>query len=88
MRATAPLGSRTHPSGPRSCCSARRPLPRPLHPPSHLHTPRKKIMLPGARTSQSLLVRREERVPARSPRRDPSLAALAAASPSVPLGPA
>lgn len=46
------------PPGLRSCCSARRPLPRPLHPPSHLPTPRKKIMLAGARTSQLLPVRR------------------------------
>ena len=43
-------------------------------------------MLAGARTSQSLPVRREERAPAWFPRRDPYRAALAAASPRVPLG--
>lgn len=68
------------PSSPglRSSCSARRPLPRPLHPPSHLPTPRKKIMLAGACTSQSLPVRCEQRAPAASPCRDPCRAALAA----------
>lgn len=81
-----PPGSRTLPPGLRSCCSACRPLPRPLHPPSHLPTPREKIMLAGARTSQSLPVRREERAPARCPRRDPRRAAPAAAEPRVPLG--
>lgn len=68
-----------------SSCSARRPLPRPLHPPSHLPTPRKKIMLAGACTSQSLPVRREQRAPAESPCRDPCRAALAATSPGEPL---
>ena len=68
------------PSSPglRSSCSARRPLPRPLHPPSHLPTPRKKIMLAGACTSQSLPVRCEQRAPAASSCRDPCRAALAA----------
>lgn len=74
------------PPGLRSCCSARRPLPRPLHLPSHLPTPRKKIMLAGARTSQSLPVRCEERAPAVSPRRDPRRASLAAAEPREQLG--
>lgn len=86
MRTTAPWAPGPTPQGSRAIAPPAAPSPVLSTPPSHLPTPRKKIMLAGARTSQSLPVRREERAPARCPHRDPRRVALAAASPRVPLG--
>ncbi|KAL6068867.1 hypothetical protein STEG23_036948 [Scotinomys teguina] len=85
MQATAPPGLQDPPpqgSGALAPPAAPSPVLSTPIPPPH---PRKKIMLAGACTSQSLPVLREQRAPAESPCRDPYRAALAATSPGEPL---